>query len=87
MVIHLSDESEQILRAMMETQCYASEREVIAEALRLLYERHEQGKLESLRRDLAHAAEQLDRGEWVPFDPEGILERVRARRTTTADFS
>lgn len=62
---------------------YASEDEVIDEALRLLEERDEQAKLDSLRREVAIGIEQIARGETAPFDPRATLERVRSRRSAS----
>ena len=84
MVIHLSEESGRIVRSLMATGRYASEGEVIGEALRLLEQREEQAKLEDLRREIAIGIEQADRGELVPLDLDAALARVRARRIAPA---
>ena len=84
MVIHLSEEREQIVRSLMQDGRFASEDEVIGEALRLLEERDEQAKLVELRREIAIGIEQADRGELVPFDPHATLDRIRSRHTSTA---
>ena len=80
MTIHLSGEREQIVRSLMQGGRYASEDEVIAEALRLLQERDDQAKLAVLRREIAIGIEQADRGELEQFDPQATLARVRSRQ-------
>jgi antitoxin ParD1/3/4 len=84
MIIQLSEEREQIVRSLVEEGRFASEEEVIGEALRLLQERDEQAKLAELRREIAVGIEQADRGELVPFDPQATLERIRSRQASTA---
>jgi antitoxin ParD1/3/4 len=81
MTIHLSVEREELVRSLMEGGRFASEDEVIGEALRLLQERNEQAKLTELRREIAIGIEQADRGELEPFDPRVTLASVRSRRT------
>jgi antitoxin ParD1/3/4 len=80
MVIHLSEERERIVRSFVEDGRFASEDEVIDEALRLLEERDEQAKLAELRREIALGIEQVERGELVPFEPHATLERIRSRQ-------
>ena len=81
MTIHPSGAREQIVQSLMQGGRYASEDEVIDEALRLLEERDEQAKLDHLRREVAIGIEQIARGETAPFDPQATLERVRSRRS------
>ena len=69
MTIHLSEDREQIVRSFVEDGRFASEDEVIGEALRLLQERDEQARLADLRRDIALGIEQADRGELRPLIP------------------
>ena len=87
MVIYLSEESDEIVRSLVAAGRYATDGAVIDEALRLLGEREERAKLEALRRELAQAIEEADRGDFVPFDPEAILAEVRARRASVAGQS
>ncbi len=82
MTIHLSDDREQVVRSIMQGGQYASEDEVIDEALRLLQERDEQSRLAGLRREIAIGIEQADRGELAPFDPHATLARIRSREAT-----
>ncbi len=80
MTIHLSGDREQLVRSLMQGGQFASEDEVIDEALRLLKERDEQGKLAELRREIAIGIEQADRGELETFDPHATLARIRSRQ-------
>jgi antitoxin ParD1/3/4 len=77
MTIHLSSEREQFVRSLVQAGQYATEDEVIAEALQLLEERN---KLAVLRQEIAIGIEQADRGELEPFDPQATLARVRSRQ-------
>jgi putative addiction module CopG family antidote len=66
MTIHLSDDRQQFVRSLVQGGKFASEDEVIAEALRLLQERHEQAiqaddDLAATRRSLAEADAGLGR--------------------------
>jgi antitoxin ParD1/3/4 len=80
MTIHLSGDREQFVRSLVQGGQYASEDEVIDDALRLLQERDDQAKLAELRREIAIGIEQADRGELAPFDPHATWERVRSRQ-------
>ena len=80
MTIDLSGEREQFVRSLIEGGQYASENEVIAEALRLLEEQNDQARLAELRSEIAIGVEQADRGELGPFDPRATLARIRAQR-------
>jgi antitoxin ParD1/3/4 len=80
MTIQLSGDRELLVRALIQDGRFASEDEVIDEALRLLQERDEQTKLADLRREIAIGIEQADRGELAPFDPHATLQRIRARQ-------
>jgi putative addiction module CopG family antidote len=77
MTIHLSEDRERLVRSLVQGGEYASEDEVIGEALRLLQERDEQTWPAELRREIGLGIEQADRGELGPFDPHASLERVR----------
>jgi antitoxin ParD1/3/4 len=80
MTIQLSGDREQLVRSLVEGGQFASEDEVIDEALRLLQERDDQAKLAQLRREIAVGIEQADRGELAPFDPQATLARIRSRQ-------
>jgi putative addiction module CopG family antidote len=77
MTIHLSTDREQFVRSLIQAGQYASEDEVIADALQLL---EEHNKLTALRQEIAIGIEQADRGELEPFDPHATLARVRSRQ-------
>lgn len=87
MTIHLSGDREQYVRSLVQIGQFASEDEVIDEALRLFQERDEQTKLAELRSDIAIGIEQAERGELATFDPHGTLARVRSRRVTSTKES
>jgi antitoxin ParD1/3/4 len=84
MTIHLSEDGERLVRSLVQGGGYASEEEVIGEALKLLQERDERARLDDLRREIAVGIEQADRGELGPFDPHATLARVRSRRPDDA---
>ena len=81
MTIHLSGEREQAVLALMQAGGFASETDVVDEAIKLLEERFEQVKLAELRREIQIGIDQADRGELMPFDPQSTLSRIRARQT------
>jgi len=83
MTIHLSGEREQFVRSLVQRGQFASEDEVIDEALRLFQELDEQAKLAELRHEIAIGTEQADRGELAPFDPRATLARIRSRQAAS----
>lgn len=85
MVIQLSEDGQEIVRSLVQGGRYASESEVVEDALRLLLESDEQARLTDLRKEIGLAIEQADRGELGPFDPMATLARVRARRSSEAE--
>jgi antitoxin ParD1/3/4 len=87
MTIHLSGEQERFVRSLLQGGRYASEDEVIDEALRLLQEREDQTSLAELRREIAIGIEQADRGELAPFDPQATLARIRSSQATNTGQS
>ncbi len=84
MTIHLSADREQIVRSFLQAGQFASEDEVIDEALRLLQEREKQATLAALQRDIALGIEQAERGELAPFDPDATLQRIGSREDLAA---
>lgn len=80
MTVPVSGVREQMGRSLVQEGRYPSEDAVIDAALKLLEERDELAKLESLRRDVAIGSEQVARGESAPFDPQATLDRIRSRR-------
>jgi antitoxin ParD1/3/4 len=81
MSLQLSGDREQIVRSLIQDGRFASEDELIDDALRLLRERDDQAMLADLRREIAIGIEQADHGELAPFDPHATLERIRSRQT------
>jgi antitoxin ParD1/3/4 len=79
MTIHLTGDREELIRSLIEGGQFATEDEVIDEALRLLREREDQSKLDELRGEIVVGIEQADRGETAPFDPQATLSRIRSR--------
>lgn len=69
MVIGLSDEQEQVIRALVQGGRYASETEVIEEALRLLEPRYRQ-HADDHERIEALLIEGLDSGPSTPMTPQ-----------------
>lgn len=82
MTIHLPEHREQFIRDMVQSGRYASEEEVIDQALQLLEQDNEQAKLDELRRKIVIGIEQADRGDLAPFDPQATLARIRSRQAT-----
>ena len=81
MDVTLTPELERLVQDKVATGLYASEDEVIREALRLLKDRDELRLLavEDLRREVRERLDQLDRGESVFLDPERIKAEGRRR--------
>lgn len=74
MDVTLPPELERLIHDKVSSGLYASQDEVIREALRLLKDRDDLRLLavEDLRREVQKGLDQLDRGESVLFDPERI---------------
>lgn len=81
MDVTLTPELERLIHDKVATGLYASQDEVIREALRLLKDRDELRLLavEDLRREVQKGLDQLDRGESVFLDPERIKAEGRRR--------
>lgn len=81
MDVTLTPELERLIHDKVASGLYASEDEVIREALRLLKDRDELRFLavEDLRREVQKGLGQLDRGESVLLDPERIKAEGRRR--------
>jgi antitoxin ParD1/3/4 len=81
MDITLTPELEHLVQDKVASGLYASESEVVREALRLLKNRDELKLLavEDLRREIQRGLDQLDRGESVPLDAERIKSEGRRR--------
>jgi antitoxin ParD1/3/4 len=81
MNVILPSELQKYVKAKLSQGTYTDASEVMREALRSL-QREEQSReagTAALRRDLAEAAAQLDRGEGRPFDPKATKKRIRSR--------
>ncbi len=79
MTIHLSGDREQVVRTLMKAGRYASEDEVIDEALRLLQQR-DLKQVEEKKRIEAKLIEGLDSGPSTPMTPEDWDEIEREGR-------
>jgi putative addiction module CopG family antidote len=85
MTIYLSDDHQQFVHSLVQGGKYASEDDVIAEALRLLQERHEQAMqaddvLAATRRSLAEADAGLGRPASEMFaEMKQILAETQGR--------
>lgn len=81
MDVRLTPELERLIHDKVATGLYASQDEVIREALRLLRDRDELRLLavDDLRREVQKGLDQLDRGESVVLDPERIKAEGRRR--------
>jgi Arc/MetJ-type ribon-helix-helix transcriptional regulator len=82
-MIELSQETETLLRDLIEDGECISENEFIFAALKLLQECDDRARIAELRRKIAIGIEEADRGEPGPFDPRATLQRVRMRRANT----
>lgn len=74
----------EFVRVKMRTGEYASENEVVCEALSFLRERDQirAMRLAELRRAVQIGVDQLDRGDSKPFDAEELKAEVRKRLAT-----
>ena len=81
MDVRLTPELERLIHDKVATGLYASQDEVIREALRLLRNRDELRLLaiDDLRREVQKGLDQLDRGESVFLDPGRIKAEGRRR--------
>ena len=77
MTIALPTELEELVNAKIQSGQYHSAGEVIRESLRLLEEKDmlRQIKLEQLRKDIAAAVEEEERGDVALLDVEDIIAR------------
>ena len=82
MNISLTPELEGLVEERVRSGLYASASEVVREALRLLQQREQdrEAKLTDLRRELAPALAEFERGEGAPLDMAAIKAEARARR-------
>jgi antitoxin ParD1/3/4 len=81
MNVSLTPQLESFVQEKVASGLYTSASEVIREALRMMEEQDQlkATKLEALRKDIDKGWEQLERGEYIPFEPEKIIEKVLQR--------
>lgn len=84
MNVNLGTQWEEFISASVHTGRYLSASEVVREGLRLLQEREQvrQVRLEQLRKEVDKGVHELDRGEYVELDDQGLkshLGKVKAR--------
>jgi len=81
MTIVLPTELEELVNAKIQSGQYHSPGEVIRESLRLLEEKDmlRQINLEQLRKDIAAAVEEEERGEVAPLDIEATIAEGKRR--------
>jgi antitoxin ParD1/3/4 len=67
---------EKVVNEKLSSGRYQTAAQVLAEALRVLQERDadQERKLADLRRDLQHATDQLERGEYWEYDADTIKQ-------------
>jgi len=82
MNISLTPELESLVQEKVKSGMYHTASEVVREALRLMQEQDQfrQIKLENLRKEIAVALEQVERGKVYPWDPEKMKKEARARK-------
>lgn len=76
MTIHITAESEVLLRSLLTTGKYSTESEAVEEALRVLSKRDE------LRQQIRYGVDELDRGESIPG--EVVFCELRAKFAPSA---
>lgn len=80
MTVEIPPDLQQFVHQVIDNGSFKSETEVVGQALRLLQQR--QQKIEELRREIQPALDQLDRGEGIELDEEGLdafFEEIKAR--------
>jgi antitoxin ParD1/3/4 len=80
MTVEIPPNLQQFVHDVINTGDYKSEADVVSQALRLLQQR--QQKIEELRREIQPALDQLDRGEGIELDEDGLdafFEDIKAR--------
>ena len=84
MNVNLGTQWEEFISVYVHSGRYLSASEVVREGLRLLQEREQfrQVRLEQLRKEVDKGVQELDRGEYVELDDQGLksnLENVKTR--------
>ena len=80
MTVEIPPDLQQFVHQVIDAGGYNSEAEVVGQALRLLQER--QRRIEELRREIQPALDQLDRGEGIELDEDGLkafFEEIKAQ--------
>ena len=80
MTVEIPPDLQQFVDQIIDAGGYKTEAEVVGQALRLLQER--QRRIEELRREIQPALDQLDRGEGIELDDEGLeafFEDIKTR--------
>ena len=75
MNVSLNPQFEKLVKQKVQSGEYASESEVIQEALRLLEQRDK--KLIELRSDIQIGLDQLERGEYTTYDEDGLKDLAK----------
>jgi antitoxin ParD1/3/4 len=80
MTVEIPPDLQQFVHQVIDNGSFKSETEVVGQALRLLQQR--QRKIEDLRREIQPALDELDRGEGIELDEEGLdafFDEIKAR--------
>jgi antitoxin ParD1/3/4 len=80
MTVEIPPDLQQFVHQVIDNGSFKSETEVVGQALRLLQQR--QQKLDELRQEIQLGLEQLDRGEGIELDEEGLdafFEEIKTR--------
>ena len=75
MNVSLNPQFEKLVKQKVQSGEYASESEVIQEALRLLEQRDK--KLIELRAEIQIGLDQLERGEYTTYDEDGLKDLAK----------
>ena len=67
--VHLTPQMQEFAEREIAAGAYANLSEVVREGMRMLMEKRGAAAFEALKRDLNEAADELERGGGVPFDP------------------
>lgn len=83
MNINLGTRWEEFISLRVQSGRYLSASEVVREGLRLLQEREQfrQVRIEQLHKELNEGLEQLERGEYVELDEQGLKEFLDGVKT------
>ncbi len=85
MNVSLTPDLEKIVKRRVDCGAYRSATEVVRDALELLEERDAR-KLDALRKDIQHAVDQVERGEFTEYETDQLnelFEKVAAEGRNT----